>query len=802
MSLVLGGMGEVLAEPAATATRGIAPRSGNRRRIKTWIEVTGSPIEIVGGLRSKQRILRMRVAIGREKSRNMKKEVAGLLVNSKVADLSGKECDVQGTSKDRSKWDHRDELNEKGGHPTKEVDSKTSEMEIPPLEALFCRKCKEPGHVIEECRKPWKCERCGKYGHDTAHCRRKNFSEYVAPLCATQVEGQAFFSIPDCPSEQNAKERANTAIITVVSGKVNARQIESEFRGILSGVWRWSARQLSENKFIMRFPTAQMIKEWGHFKPLGMRTAKAQIEIDPWTSSIEAKYELQQAWFRVRGIPYDKRTEETLAYVGSLVGAIVDIDERSLYKQDYVRIKIACKDVTKVPPSTEGAIIPHMYDFFFEREVTMPSKPREIDIKISTSAQGEQPTPKKKKTNNVEEGSTSGAQQQGGHEVPDNQLEHMRQKVAEIPKIKFGSFSAPPKVAVKNVNTGAKLMADAQKTYGKSVIENDHGIQDGEEGVHNLLNWSPSDDEDDLLSDDRQSQTTAQEETNQIGMVRCIQANFFPSKAAADSEDEVMVMNKEDLYTKQADASLKILEVDGESNLTPVEDMEADKNMLGEGPKATQGMISDKQKLPVTRQSERVQEQVLAKFQDKNSISKKRTLEGTNLNDHNSFAILNNTEISMIAADMGIVVPESKFDHVELMKDLEVARHSLKDKSIPVITDLCNNTSSVANCVDVPDENPSIIECIEEEDSEEENFVLVQSRKKKRELNKLKNSAMKSSIRRSLHPGDMQTVLMAGAQSMFQAAIRVMRSQGREQERALPPPPGPEEEAERQDGHP
>jgi hypothetical protein len=31
--------------------------------------------------------------------------------------------------------------------------------------------------------------------------------EMVAPLCATQVEGQAFLCIPDIPSESNARER-------------------------------------------------------------------------------------------------------------------------------------------------------------------------------------------------------------------------------------------------------------------------------------------------------------------------------------------------------------------------------------------------------------------------------------------------------------------------------------------------------------------------------------------------------------------------------------------------------------------
>lgn len=128
---------------------------------------------------------------------------------------------------------------------------------------------------------PWICEKCGRVGHNRFACNKKKLSEYVAPLCATQSEGQAFFCIPDHPSEVHVRERMNTAIITVVSGTVSAKQIEDEFTGILSGVRRWTAWKIDEHKFLVRFPTAQMIKDWGRFCPVGMRTVKAQIEIEP-----------------------------------------------------------------------------------------------------------------------------------------------------------------------------------------------------------------------------------------------------------------------------------------------------------------------------------------------------------------------------------------------------------------------------------------------------------------------------------------------------------------------------------------
>ena len=78
---------------------------------------------------------------------------------------------------------------------------------------------------------------------------------------------------------------------------------------------------------------------------------------------------LQTAWFRVSGIPADQRSILTLAKVGGLVGKVVEIDEGSRYRYDYVRLRIACRDVTRVPKSAESFLGMYLIDFRFKREV-------------------------------------------------------------------------------------------------------------------------------------------------------------------------------------------------------------------------------------------------------------------------------------------------------------------------------------------------------------------------------------------------------------------------------------------------
>ena len=55
--------------------------------------------------------------------------------------------------------------------------------------------------------------------------------------------------------------------------------------------------------------------------------------------------------------------------VGGLVGKVVEIDERSRYRYDYVRLRIACRDVTRVPKSAESILGMYLIDFRFKREV-------------------------------------------------------------------------------------------------------------------------------------------------------------------------------------------------------------------------------------------------------------------------------------------------------------------------------------------------------------------------------------------------------------------------------------------------
>ena len=78
-------------------------------------------------------------------------------------------------------------------------------------------------------------------------------------MCGTSRESE-FFYIDECIDERVTQEKASTAVITVTSGAINAKQIELEFMNLIgANACRWHARAVADGKFLMRFPTAKMV---------------------------------------------------------------------------------------------------------------------------------------------------------------------------------------------------------------------------------------------------------------------------------------------------------------------------------------------------------------------------------------------------------------------------------------------------------------------------------------------------------------------------------------------------------------
>jgi hypothetical protein len=138
--------------------------------------------------------------------------------------------------------------------------------------------------------------------------------------------------------------------------------------------------------------------------------------------------------------------------------------------------------------------------------------------------------------------------------------------------------------------------------------------------------------------------------------------------------------------------------------------------------------ISVKQMMADTRYSARLHEKKVEKIQVNGASSKKRSLEDISLSNQNSFVVLSNDSIASIVGDMCIIVQPSDFDKVDLLRDIEIARNALKNPKL-VAEENADESHQLDTVVDVGE--VPLLEWLDE-NSEAEQFTLVQSRKKKK----------------------------------------------------------------------
>ncbi|CAO2196085.1 unnamed protein product [Urochloa humidicola] len=208
--------------------------------------------------------------------------------------------------------------------------------------------------------------------------------------------------------------------------------------------------------------------------------------IEPWSSSLGAKGELQQAWFKVKGIPPDQRGTRTIAKVGGLVGKTVAIDESTRFKPEFVRIKIACINIYEVPDSAESSLGMFLHDFFYELEDPDNYGAKTQKAQVKTSEENNQsnperdvqPSPKKMKTSSSEF-TTSSAFNTSGRSGFSN---------------KVCAKSAPCKFSKGNVSTAPVIPVDIQL----------NDMEDGE--VIPAATYEPSKD----LSDNEDSEVSGE----------------------------------------------------------------------------------------------------------------------------------------------------------------------------------------------------------------------------------------------------------------------------------------------------
>lgn len=592
-----------------------------------------------------------------------------------------------------------------------------------------CFNCNIVGHFAVSCP-TIRCSRCKKLGHTREICQAVIPWECSAAMCGFQSPGLGFFFFPDECAGKQSKERASSVIINVLEGNPGFREIELEFNEYFGSGWRCTARTMGPKQFSMRFPNPKEVERTCYFgRRMEMKTFDGVLNVVPWTASAGAKAQMQKAWVKISNIPADKRCEATAAYAGSLVGVSLEIDSATLFKPEFCRVLIGCRDVNLIPESAEGVLGDYFYDFFYEVDsVVVGGQPRDRSAISVDSRQAPSPKrPRIEDSTSVDPGDSStndnsGSNQgyRGGrfhsqvlatvseHDSEEESEEEQELLIEQMAKERMQHGDKTLEVEMES-NIQDVEMVEKTKEAGEAASEVElapaENIPSGSEVIVNDV-VSPEKQERSMVIHRGWAPVTPVVLKENVGIHEgtVLDDEMWPLlvKITEVEGDSISPGNASVPYFVQTPESSSPVEIN------PVEEMQANVEL---GPR------NFAQKMGVIAENAA-------------AISKKRNLEGNNQSNSNVnyFAELSDKEMVVRASLFGVDIPNDSFQCIDLVRNLEVARNDLSSKSD-------NNIVEKAPFViqhDLGESTPLHIDWAKNGDSDGEPFITVLSRKEKK----------------------------------------------------------------------
>jgi hypothetical protein len=195
----------------------------------------------------------------------------------------------------------------------------------------------------------------------TAEHVGRDCPEWLKPLDVVQYLGSAaqgldFFHV-DVRKESNRsgymKFLDNCAIFTVEEGLIDEPEIVESLRKLFDQNWHWQLKEIEEFKYLVRFPphkqiSTTLISDVTYFK---MKKEGVLVSLKAWTCDIDPYDTLEEVWVQISGVPPKWSSWRTFRHITSSLDKMVGIDWNSLFTSFFrmVRVKLECKDVSKIP---------------------------------------------------------------------------------------------------------------------------------------------------------------------------------------------------------------------------------------------------------------------------------------------------------------------------------------------------------------------------------------------------------------------------------------------------------------------
>jgi len=161
--------------------------------------------------------------------------------------------------------------------------------------------------------------------------------------------------------------KANLGLVKVVEGSVTAEQLEQDFTFHFPRGSEWKVSPCGTD-FILQFPNKERLQELINFPELKLKKFGARVEVMAWSSQAKAKARLHTVWLLVENVPEEMLNYHGACELGSLIGAVEEVDMEALDEREMVRLKVHVMSIDKIPSVLEIVVKPFLYDISFKVE--------------------------------------------------------------------------------------------------------------------------------------------------------------------------------------------------------------------------------------------------------------------------------------------------------------------------------------------------------------------------------------------------------------------------------------------------
>lgn len=236
---------------------------------------------------------------------------------------------------------------------------------------VFCYSCGDPGHHVDKCERPKACFICKMINHKVEACPIRKKPHTSARYVGSVAPGLGFYHLdtPDA-NAQHQGALTNVGIVLVEQGEVSKEELSKEFVDIYKTNWPWPINALDEWSFLVKFPPEIDVVQVAGYPCFGLKKENVIVNVEVWKGNVEPEEDLQDTWIKIRKMNPKLCNWMILDQITSILGVLLDVDWHHNFKSFYetFRVKISCKDPSKIPNERLFGIQESIYKLLIEVE--------------------------------------------------------------------------------------------------------------------------------------------------------------------------------------------------------------------------------------------------------------------------------------------------------------------------------------------------------------------------------------------------------------------------------------------------